>query len=72
MTCYLLVTHCHEVFNKESYDGFVAPNEGELQKSPIWLINHWKKLQEFVLFIKLVIITKMKILQNTLERITRH
>ena len=41
-------------------------------KSPVWLINHWKKLQEFALFIKLFVITKMKILKNTLERFTRH
>ena len=33
-------------------------------------INHWKKLSEFVLFIKLVVIKKLKILKNTLQRIT--
>ena len=58
--------------NRESCDRFVVLVERELQKSPIWLINHWKKLREFVLFIKLFLITKMKILKNTLELITRH
>ena len=33
--------------------------------------NHAKKLQEFVLFIKLFVLTKMEIPQNMLERITR-
>ena len=33
-------------------------------------INHWKKLSEFVLFFKLVVIKKLKILKNTLQRIT--
>ena len=71
-TCFLFVAYCHEFFNRKSYDGLVVPVERELQKPPIWLINHWKKLREFVLFIKLFVITKMKILKNTLEHITRH
>ena len=35
-------------------------------------MNHAKELREFVLFIKLPIVKKMKIPKNTLERITRH
>ena len=54
-TCYLFVAYCHEFFNRKSYDGFVVPVERELQKPPIWLNNHWKKLREFVLFIKLFV-----------------
>ena len=41
--------------NRESCDRFVVLVERELQKSSIWLINHWKKLREFVLFIKLFV-----------------
>ena len=41
-------------------------------KSGIWLINHAKELREFVLFIKLFVVTKMEISKNMRERITRH
>ena len=70
--CCLFFAYCHEFLNRESYDGFVLPVERELQKSPIRLINHGKELREFVLFIKLFVVTKMKILKNMFERITRH
>ena len=64
LTCCLFGAYCHEFLNRESYDRFVVPLEREL--------NHWKELREFVLFIELFVITKMEILQNTFERITRH
>ena len=65
LACSLFVAYCHEILNRGSYDGLVAPVERELWKSPIWLINQWKELREFALFIKSFVIT-----MNTLERIT--
>ena len=35
-------------------------------------INHEKELLEFVLFMKLFVVTKMKIAKNTLELIMKH
>ena len=71
--CCLFAAYCREFCNREPYDGFVLPVEKEFQKPPIWLINHGKEFWEFVLFIKLFVVTKMEILKNTLERITtRH
>ena len=83
-TCWLFVAYYHEFLNRKSYDGSVILVERELRwiRCNCWkrtlkisyltIINHWKELREFVLFIKLFVVTKMKILNKTLERITRH
>ena len=71
-TCCLFVAYYHEFLNRESYNRLVLSVEKELSKFSIWLIYHEKELSEFVLFIKLLVVTKMKIPKNALERITRH
>ena len=64
LTCCLFFAYCHEFINS-----MVPYTWTELQKSTVWLINYWKELREFVLFIKLFVITKMNILKNLLRGI---
>ena len=71
-TYFLFVAYYREFHNRKSYHGFVLPVERELLKFSIWIINHAKELQKFVLFIKLFIVTKMEIPRNTLKGNTRH
>ena len=46
-----------------------SPVEKELSKSPVWLIDDGKELPEFILFIKVFVVTK-EIPKNMVERIT--
>ena len=71
-TCCIFFAYCHEFCNRKSCNEFVLPLERELLKSPVCLINHGKELQELVLFIKLLVFTKINIPKSTLESITKH
>ena len=44
-----------------------SPVEKELSKSPVWLIDDGKELPEFILFIKVFVVTKVFVVSNVLR-----